>query len=129
MSCPATSDADTQATWPIWVKCAPDLLSVARVLGRVENGRGSLGPMASTPFPILAHRTGLAELPHPALRLASPPGPRRDTSRQAFEAQHPALPMQYCEGELVVAAPCHFVPSNEERAHALANIVINAAES
>src|SRR5262249_51691495 len=40
--------------------------------GRVEDGRGSLGPLANAPFPIPAHRTGRAELPHPALRLASP---------------------------------------------------------
>jgi hypothetical protein len=40
--------------------------------GRVENGRGSLGPMADAPFPILAHRTGRADLRHPALRLVSP---------------------------------------------------------
>jgi uncharacterized membrane protein YphA (DoxX/SURF4 family) len=39
--------------------------------GRVEDGRGSLGPMASAPFPIPAHRTGRADLRHPALRLAS----------------------------------------------------------
>jgi ABC transporter substrate binding protein len=96
---------------------------------RVEDGRGSLGPMASAPFPILAHRTGRADRRHPALRLASLQGPRRDTSGQAFEAQHPALPMQYCEGEPVVSAPCHFVPSSEECAHALANVVIDAAES
>jgi hypothetical protein len=44
---------------------------VVRV-GRVEDGRGSLGPVAIAPFPILAHRTGRAELSHPALRLASP---------------------------------------------------------
>jgi hypothetical protein len=40
--------------------------------GRVEDGRGSLGPMANAPFPTPAHRTGRAALPHPALRLASP---------------------------------------------------------
>jgi hypothetical protein len=51
------------------------------------------------------------------------------TSWQAFEAQHPTLPMQYGKGEPVVAAPCHFVPSDEECAHALANVVIDAAES
>jgi len=39
--------------------------------GRVEDGRGSLGPKANTPFPISAHRAGRAELPHPALRLGS----------------------------------------------------------
>jgi hypothetical protein len=40
-------------------------------LGRVEDGRGSLGLLANTPFPITAHRTARAELPHPGLRLAS----------------------------------------------------------
>src|SRR5262245_18131465 len=32
--------------------------------GRVRDGRGSLGPSASAPFPISAHRTGRADLPH-----------------------------------------------------------------
>jgi hypothetical protein len=40
--------------------------------GRVEDGRGSLGPMANAPFPIPAHRTGRADFRHPALRLVSP---------------------------------------------------------
>src|SRR5215211_7928820 len=44
--------------------------------GRVEDGCGSLGPMANAPFPIPAHRTGRADLRHPALRLASPQGTR-----------------------------------------------------
>ena len=39
--------------------------------GRVEGRRGNLGHEANVPFPTSAHRTGLAELPHPALRLAS----------------------------------------------------------
>ena len=45
--------------------------------GRVEDGRGSLGPMANAPFPIPAHRHGHADFRHPALRLASPRGTRR----------------------------------------------------
>jgi hypothetical protein len=45
--------------------------------GRVEDRRGSLGPMANAPFPIPAHRTGRADFRHPALRLASPQGTRR----------------------------------------------------
>jgi hypothetical protein len=40
--------------------------------GRVEDGRGSLGPMANAPFPIPAHQTGQADFRHPAFRLASP---------------------------------------------------------
>ena len=35
-------------------------------VGRVEDGRGSLGPMANAPFPIPAHRTGRADFRHPA---------------------------------------------------------------
>src|SRR5580658_4097128 len=41
-------------------------------LGRVEEWRGCLGPEAIAPFPLPAHRTGRADFPHPALRLASP---------------------------------------------------------
>ena len=55
-------------------------------LGRVEGGRGNLGPVAVVPFPISAHRTGLAELPHPALRLASLRGTRRGIQWQALKA-------------------------------------------
>src|SRR5262249_26020043 len=38
----------------------PEMLYVFRhaSLGRVEDGRGSLGPMANAPFPIPAHRNG-----------------------------------------------------------------------
>ena len=39
--------------------------------GRVEDGRGSLGHAATLRFPSPAHRTGRADFPHPALRLAS----------------------------------------------------------
>jgi hypothetical protein len=42
--------------------------------GRVEDGRGSLGPMANAPFPIPAHQTGQADFRHPAFRLVSPQG-------------------------------------------------------
>src|SRR5215510_5191028 len=36
--------------------------------------------------------------------------------------------MQYVERKPVVAAPCHFVPSDEECAHALADVEVDAAE-
>jgi hypothetical protein len=49
--------------------------------GRVEDGRGSLGPMANAPFPIPAHRTGRADFRHPALRLVSPWGTRGEIGR------------------------------------------------
>src|SRR5215813_2898830 len=41
---------------------------------RVEDERGGLGPVANAPFPIPAHRTGRADLRHPAFRLASSTG-------------------------------------------------------
>ena len=46
--------------------------NVIRPYGRVEDGRGSLGPLANAPFPIPAHQTGRADFRHPAFRLASP---------------------------------------------------------
>ena len=49
--------------------------------GRVEDGRGSLGPMANAPFPIPAHQTERADFRHSAFRLASPKGTRRVTDR------------------------------------------------
>jgi hypothetical protein len=52
-----------------------------RGVGRVEDGRGSLGPMANAPFPIPARQTGRADFRHPAFRLASPQGTRRQTNR------------------------------------------------
>jgi hypothetical protein len=46
----------------------------------VESRMGAVawGLMANAPFPIPAHRTGRAQLRHPALRLASP----RDTREE-----------------------------------------------
>jgi len=37
--------------------------------------------MANAPFPIPAHQTGRADFRHPAFRLASPQGTRRQTNR------------------------------------------------
>src|SRR5208283_4757759 len=63
----------------------------AAVGGRVERWRGGLGfglllgqgfpvcgaiSVCHAPFPPPAHRTGRADFPHPALRLASPSSPR-----------------------------------------------------
>src|SRR5260370_4922212 len=96
--------------------------------GRVEAGRGSWGPMAITPFPISAHRTGGPDFRSPALRLASPQGTRRGSEWQAFEAQQTEFPIDSVVREPAGAAPCHFVPSCEEVAHALVGIAVNTAE-
>jgi hypothetical protein len=58
-------------------------------LGRVEDGRGSLGPMASAPFPIPAHQTERADFRHSAFRLASPQGPRWSAARCGCPAMTP----------------------------------------
>jgi hypothetical protein len=96
--------------------------------GRVEDGGGSWGPMAITPFPISAHRTGGPDFRSPALRLASPQGTRRGSEWQAFEAQQTEFPIDSVVREPAGAAPCHFVPSCEEVAHALVGIAVNTAE-
>jgi hypothetical protein len=84
--------------------------------------------MAIAPFPIPAHRTGRAALPHPALRLVSPRGTRRCSYWQAFEAQESTFSIDDFTGEPFGPAPCHFVPSGEEVAHALVDVSVNATE-
>src|SRR5260370_21586745 len=80
----------------------PDSPATASIVssGRVEDGRGSWGPMAITPFPISAHRTGGPDFRSPALRLASPQGTRRGSEWQAFEAQQTPVPI-----DIVVREP------------------------
>jgi hypothetical protein len=98
--------------YPVRYRSEPDIPSGLNGSGgRVEDGRGSLGPVASAPFPIPAHRTGLAELPHPALRLASPRGTRRGSEWQAFEAQQAELLVDHFTREPDGATPCHLMPS------------------
>jgi hypothetical protein len=64
------------------------------------------------------HTTGRADFRHPAFRLASPQGTRRDRSGQALEAQNAEFSMNDIECESAIAAPpLHLVPSREEPAH------------
>ena len=58
--------------------------SAEALLERMLNGNDRLcaeRPMANAPFPIPAHQTGRADFRHPAFRLASPQGTRRQTNR------------------------------------------------
>src|SRR5712692_8509329 len=84
--------------------------------------------MANAPFPIPAHRTGRADLRHPALRLASPQGTRLGRPGQAFEAKHAAVTIDYVVGEPSGTTPVHLVPSGEEVAHALIDVIVDATE-
>src|SRR3954468_5702975 len=51
-------------------------ITIVKQIGRVEDGRGGLGQVGIAPFPVPAHQTGRADLPHPAFRLASSRGRR-----------------------------------------------------
>ena len=55
----------------------------------------------------------------------------RPTARQfgqALQSQHTAFTMDHVEGELSVAAPMHLMPSGEESAHALGDVLVHPAE-
>src|SRR5260370_38534835 len=97
-----------------------------RRYGRVEDGRGSLGPMANAPFPIPAHQTGRADFRHPAFRLASPRDTRRGRSGQALEAHKAEFSMNDIESKSAIAAPLHLVPSREEPAQSFKDVLIDA---
>src|SRR5260370_36884311 len=72
------------------------------------------------------HTTGRADFRHPAFRLASPQGTRRDRSGQALEAQNAEFSMNYIECESAIAAPLPLVPSREEPARTLKDVLVDA---
>ena len=82
--------------------------------------------MANAPFPIPAHQTGRADFRHPAFRLASPKGTRRDRSGQALEAHNAEFSVNKIECKSAIAAPLHLVPSREEPAQSFKDILIDA---
>src|SRR5450631_973432 len=82
--------------------------------------------MANAPFPIPAHQTGRADFRHPAFRLASPQGTRRDRSVQTLEAENAEFSMNNIECESAIAASLHLVPSREEPARTLKDVLVDA---
>ena len=90
---------------------------------RVEDGRGSLGPMANAPFPIPAHRTGRADFRHPALRPASSPGYRRWPKMHASKVDDAEVPEDILTAEPSCSPSLHLVPLDEEVAHAVDMVV------
>jgi hypothetical protein len=92
----------------------------------VEDERGSLGPIGQRLVSHPAHQTGRADFRHPAFRLASPQGTRRDAPGQALEAQNAEFSMSYIECKSTIAAPLHLVPSREEPAHSLKVVLVDA---
>jgi hypothetical protein len=83
-----------------------------------------LWPTPRFPFP--AHQTGRADFRHPAFRLASLQGTRRDRSGQALEAQNAEFSMNDIECESAIAVPLHLVPSHEEPAHTFKDVLVDA---
>ena len=87
---------------PLWAMTAPGVdppepqSCRPQQPGRIEDGRGSLGPMANAPFPISAHRTGRADFRHPALRLVSPQGTRRANGGAAVKTQQTQFSIEQC---------------------------------
>jgi hypothetical protein len=90
-------------------------------VGRAEDGRDG-----QRPVPIPAHQTGRADFRHPAFRLASPQGTRRDSSGQALEAENAEFSMNYIERDSAIAAPLRLVPSREEAALAFNDVLVDA---
>lgn len=79
-------------------------------LRRVEEGLGRLGRVGIAPFPFPAHRTGRADFPHPALRLASSRGTRRWSNVHASQTQDAEFAEDLIVGEPLRAAPLHLAP-------------------
>ena len=102
--------------------------TVTEQYGRVEDGSGNLGHSATPRFP-----SPLIEpdVPISGIRLSdwfSSHGTQRCVEWSAFEAQEPAFPIDHITGEAFGPAPCHFVPSGEEIAHALIDVSVNTTE-
>jgi hypothetical protein len=76
---------------------------------RVEDERGGLGPAANAPFPIPAHRTGRADLRHPALRLASSQGLRLCAVVREPEVMDANVAVHGLDGEPSRAAPAQLM--------------------
>ena len=87
-TCCATAPSAAEIGFIMLFRTASVPLAHAHERGRVEDGRGFDAEVA--PFPVPAHQTGRADFPHPAFRLASSPGSRRDT--QHLRPQHPSRP-------------------------------------
>ena len=104
-----------------WVEPSSTGDSRLRGARRVEERRGSgrrggsccrrLSPSAGAsvhavaPFPLPAHRTGRADLRHPALRLASPQGTRRDTHGRRSRHSTPCSQCSTSNGNRLLPRP------------------------
>ena len=112
-------------------------MTVFVTCGRVEDGRGGLSPRAIAPFPISAHRTGLADFRLPALRLGSSQVirqwvPRRRVTGQrtqmhASEAQDAVGAEDFRCRKAACATRLHLVPAAEEVAHRIVDMIVHGA--
>ena len=117
-------------------KCLPSYPSQRTLIGTAgmsQTVESRMGAVAWGQWPTLRFPSPLIEpdVPISGIRLSdwlhreAHGGARQG---QAFETQQAAFSIDNVEGEPVGAAPCHFVPSGEEVAHALIDVAVNAAE-
>src|SRR5215831_10035920 len=81
--------------------------------------------MANAPFPIPAHRTGRADLRHPALRLASSQGLRLCSVVHEPEVVDAHAAGDDLDGEPSCAAPTQLVAPSQELANSRQDVIIN----
>src|SRR5262245_776154 len=94
---------------------------------RVEDERGGLRPVASAPFPIPAHRTGRADLRHPALRLASSQGLRLCAVVREPEVIDANVAVHGLDGEPSRAAPAQLMAPPQELANSREDMIVNCS--
>ena len=82
--------------------------------------------LAGIPVPLLAHRTGLADFPHLALRLDTWQAHGRLGFAFAIEAQHAEFPVDMSVRERFVAMPADLVPPREEDTDAFSDVMIDS---
>src|SRR3954465_15872022 len=96
-----------------------------RMFGRVEDGRGSLGHLGIAPFPVPAHQTGRAGLPHPAFRLVSPRGTRQGVKMNPAQPKHAEIAEHHPIGVAPGAARRHLVTPDQEVADPVVDVVVD----
>jgi hypothetical protein len=84
--------------------------------------RGYWRPRHARPFPNLAHRTGRAVCPHPALGRVSHQGMHRRAKMEAPQLEHPQCPEDSLAGEAPRPSRGDLVPSPQEVPHALVDV-------
>jgi hypothetical protein len=98
-------------------------------LGRVEDGRGGLGPTANTPFPISAHRTRGPVFRSPAHRLAPPQAHGRVHHDRRSRHNTPHSPCSTSNENWWLPRPATLCRLTRNTTHALADVEVDSDRS